>query len=134
MSENMGVSDNIRSFVPAIGSVAGMPGCAAIWPCLLALFTANSMGLNYGFSDYLILIAVALLVSLGTVGVPGTATITATAVFATIGLPIEMIILMQPISAIADMMRTTTNVTSAGSTALIVASLENEIDREKFNS
>ncbi len=34
------------------------------------------------------------MVSLGTAGVPGTATITATAVFAATGLPIEIIVIL----------------------------------------
>ena len=56
------------------------------------------------------LVLVALAVSLGTVGVPGTATITTTAVFAAMGLPVEMVVLMSPISMLADMGRTATNV------------------------
>ncbi|NMB15382.1 MAG: dicarboxylate/amino acid:cation symporter [Gallicola sp.] len=132
--EKMGVPEKVGSFVASIGTTVGMPGCAAIWPVLLALFTVNTLGIQYTLVDYLILILVALAVSLGTVGVPGTATITATALFATIGLPIEMIILMEPISAIADMMRTSTNVTSAGASAVVVAKLEGVLDEELYNS
>ncbi len=132
--EKMGVPERIGSFVASIGTTVGMPGCAAIWPVLLAIFTVNTLGIEYTLVDYLILILVALAVSLGTVGVPGTATITATALFATIGLPIEMIILMEPISAIADMMRTSTNVTSAGASAVVVAKLEGVLDEELYNS
>lgn len=80
------------------------------------------------------LVLVALAVSLGTVGVPGTATITTTAVFAAMGLPVEMVVLMSPISMLADMGRTATNVTAAGSSAVIVAASEGELDREIFNS
>lgn len=132
--EKMGVPERIGSFVASIGTTVGMPGCAAIWPVLLAIFTVNTLGIEYTLVDYLILILVALAVSLGTVGVPGTATITTTALFATIGLPIEMIILMEPISAIADMMRTSTNVTSAGASAVVVAKLEGVLDEELYNS
>lgn len=131
--EKMGVPEKVGSFVASIGTTVGMPGCAAIWPVLLALFTVNTLGIQYSVTDYLILIVVALAVSLGTVGVPGTATITATALFATVGLPIEMIILMEPISAVADMMRTSTNVTSAGASAVVVAKLEGVLDEELYN-
>ena len=59
-----------------------MPGCAGIWPVLLAVFTINQQGISYSAGQYVFLIVLTLLVSIGTVGVPGTATITATALFA----------------------------------------------------
>lgn len=132
--EEMGVPKRISSFAVSLGANVGMPGCAAIWPVIIAIFTVNAQGLSYGLTDYLLLIAVALVVSLGTVGVPGTATITATAVFAAMNLPVEMIIIMQPISAVADMMRTATNVTAAGSTALIVAQSEGVLDKARYEA
>ncbi|MDU2353615.1 MAG: cation:dicarboxylase symporter family transporter, partial [Anaerococcus sp.] len=82
---------------------------------------------------YVKLVLIALLVSLGTVGVPGTATITTTALFAAMGLPLEMVVLLAPISTLADMGRTATNVTAANSSALIVAASEDKLNREVFN-
>lgn len=134
LTENMGVSEKIASFVAPMGATMGMPGCAGFWPVMSALLTVNVLGISYSASNYIMLIFVALLVSLGTVGVPGTATITTTAVFAAMGLPIEMVVILSPISSLADMGRTATNVTAAASSALIVASSEGEIDREVYNS
>ncbi len=133
LTENMGVSEKIASFVAPMGATMGMPGCAGFWPVMSALLTANVLGINYKVSDYIMLIFVALLVSLGTVGVPGTATITTTAVFAAMGLPVEMVVILSPISSLADMGRTATNVTAAASSALIVAANEKEIDRDTYN-
>ena len=133
LTENMGVSEKIASFVAPMGATMGMPGCAGFWPVMSALLTANVLGINYKVSDYIMLIFVALLVSLGTVGVPGTATITTTAVFAAMGLPVEMVVMLSPISSLADMGRTATNVTAAASSALIVAANENEINRDTYN-
>lgn len=133
LRDELGVSDKIATFVASMGSSVGMPGCAGFWPVLSVIMTINIMGINYGVADYIMLVLVALAVSLGTVGVPGTATITTTAVFAAMGLPIEMVVLLSPISMIADMGRTATNVTAAGSSAVIVAASENGLDREQFN-
>lgn len=133
LTENMGVSQKIASFVAPMGATMGMPGCAGFWPVMSALLTANVLGINYKVSDYIMLIFVALLVSLGTVGVPGTATITTTAVFAAMGLPVEMVVILSPISSLADMGRTATNVTAAASSALIVAANEKEIDKDIYN-
>ncbi|MFT8639852.1 dicarboxylate/amino acid:cation symporter [Bifidobacterium sp.] len=127
-----GVSEDIASFVASLGANLGMPGCAGIWPVLLAVFAIQSQGLNYSIGQYLLLIALALLVSIGTVGVPGTATVTATALFASAGLPVAFIAVSQPISQIVDMGRTAVNVAGAANTAYIVASGEHELDRDLY--
>lgn len=131
--KNSGVSESIASFVAPLGANMGMPGCAGIWPTLLAVFAINALGIEYSLSQYIILIALTTVVSIGTVGVPGTSTITTTAVFAAAGLPIEIIVLMTPISSIVDMARTATNVTAAATSSLLVAKSENELDIDKYN-
>ena len=134
LEKNLGVSEKIASFVAPAGATMGMPGCAGFWPVMIAILTSNVLNIGYGTGDYIKLILVALLVSLGTVGVPGTATITTTAVFAAMGLPVEMVVILAPISSLADMGRTATNVTAASSAAVIVAASEDELDREIYNS
>lgn len=105
-----------------------------IWPVLLAVFAINVLGIDYSIGQYIFLIVLAVVVSIGTVGVPGTATITATALFASAGLPIEIIVLLAPISSIVDMARTATNVVGAASAAMLVARSENELDLAVYNN
>lgn len=105
-----GVPGDIASFVASLGANLGMPGCAGVWPVLLAVFAVNAQGISYSPAQFLFLVVLALLVSIGTVGVPGTATITATSLFAAAGLPIPFIAISQPISQIVDMGRTALNV------------------------
>ncbi len=131
---NAGVSESISSFVVPLGANIGMPGCAGIWPTLLAVFAIHGLNIEYSIGQYLLLILITTLVSIGTVGVPGTATITATAVFAAAGLPIEIIVILAPISSIVDMARTATNVSAAAASAFIIAKNENELDIEKYNN
>src|SRR5690606_19208880 len=71
--------------------------------------------------DYIVLGVLATLVSIGTAGVPGTATVAAATVLAAAGLPLEFIAVTLPISIIADMARTLNNVTAAATSATIVA-------------
>ncbi len=80
----------------------------------------------------LFLVVLTLLVSIGTVGVPGTATITATSLFAAAGLPIPFIAISQPISQIVDMGRTALNVAGAANTAVIVAQTEHQLDTDLY--
>lgn len=74
------------------------------------------------------LFLVQLLVSIGTVGVPGTAT----SLFAAAGLPIPFIAISQPISQIVDMGRTALNVAGAANTAVIVAQTEHQLDTDLY--
>lgn len=129
----VGVNEDIASFAASLGANLGMPGCAGIWPTLLAVFAINVLGIDYSIGQYAFLVILSVVVSIGTVGVPGTATITATAVFAAAGLPIEIIVLLAPISSIVDMARTATNVIGAATAATLVAKSENELNINIYN-
>lgn len=129
----VGVNEDIASFAASLGANLGMPGCAGIWPTLLAIFAINVLGLDHSIGQYAFLVVLSVVVSIGTVGVPGTATITATAVFAAAGLPIEIIVLLAPISSIVDMARTATNVIGAATAATLVAKSENELNINIYN-
>ena len=134
LKEDLGVDGDVAAFTAGHGANLGMPGCAGIWPVLLAVFTINQQGINYSAGQYVFLIVLTLLVSIGTVGVPGTATITATALFAAAGLPIEMIVLFSPISAIVDMARTATNVVGAATATVLVAETEGLVNHDIYSS
>ena len=131
---SVSVDADVASFTAGLGANVGMPACAGIWPALTAVFSVHMLGYHYGIAQYAFLILITLVVSVGTVGVPGTATITSTAVFAALGLPIELVVVFAPISTIVDMARTMTNVTGAATAAVITAATEGLVDEEVYNS
>lgn len=133
LTKKLGVGEEIASFVSGLGANLGMPGCAGMWPTLLAVFAIQALNIPYSPAQYAFLILLTVIVSVGTVGVPGTATITATAVFAAAGLPIEVILILAPISSIVDMARTATNVTGAATAAILVAKSEGQLDMKLYN-
>jgi Na+/H+-dicarboxylate symporter len=134
LTRKIGVPADIAGFTAPLGTTIGMPGCAGVWPILLAVYAINGLGLSYNLADYGVLVLLALVVSLGTSGVPGTATVTATTVFAAAGLPLEVIILTLPISALVDMARTMTNVTAAAVASTVVARGEGRLDDAVFDA
>ena len=131
--KKVGVPENVASFTAPIGTTIGMPGCAGIWPIIVAVFSINALGLDYSIWDYLTLIVLCLLVSLGTAGVPGTAIITATAVLTAVGLPVEILVMLIPISAVAGTASTMANVTTAATAATIVARRLGTLNVAVFN-
>ncbi|MDR1189717.1 MAG: dicarboxylate/amino acid:cation symporter [Bifidobacteriaceae bacterium] len=128
LTARIGVSQEVAGFTAPLGATIGMPGCSGIWPVIVAVYGANGLGLSYGPGDWALLVAVGLLVSLGTAGVPGTATITSASTLAAVGLPLEIVLLVVPISAIVDTARTATNVTAAAVASTIVARQTGALD------
>lgn len=133
LTKKIGIDAKIANFTAPLGTTIGMPGCAGIWPILTAIYGINALGIHYGIKDYILLVVIGLFVSLGTAGVPGTATITTASVLAAVGLPLELIILTIPISAIADTFRTATNVTGAMVASAIVGRQEHSLNDNIFN-
>lgn len=134
VTKKLGVKEDIASFVAGLGANVGMPACTGMWPILLAVFSINALGLDVTTMDYVMLVVYTLIVGLGTAGVPGTATIAATAVLSIAGLPIEIIFVLSPISALVDMARTMANVTGSAAAITIVARSEGAIDESILNA
>ena len=132
LTTRVGVHPEVAHFTAPLGTTIGMPGCSGIWPILIAVWGINAYDLSYRPQDYLVLAFLATVVSIGTAGVPGTATVAAATVLAAAGLPLEFIAVTLPISAIADMARTTTNVTAAAVSATVVARQTGLLDDEIF--
>ncbi|MBO1901348.1 dicarboxylate/amino acid:cation symporter [Leucobacter weissii] len=128
----VGVSEDVANFTAPLGTTIGMPGCAGVWPILVAIFGVNALGIDYGFQDYVVLVVLGLLVSLGTAGVPGTALITATAVVSAVGLPVEIVVLLVPVNALVGTVSTMANVSAAATAAAIVGRRQNELDDDIF--
>lgn len=133
LERRVGVEPQVAGFVAPLGTTIGMPGCSGIWPILIAVWGINAYSIPYSGADYLVLGLLATVVSLGTAGVPGTATVAAATVLAAAGLPLEFIAVTLPISMIADMARTMTNVTAAAVSATVVAHQTGLLDRDIFD-
>lgn len=132
LTKRVGVSSQVAHFVAPLGTTIGMPGCAGIWPMLIAVWGINAYGIDYTVRDYVILALLGTIVSVGVAGVPGTATVAAATVLAAAGLPLEFIAVTLPISVIADMARTLNNVTAAATSATIVARQTGLLDDDIF--
>ncbi|MEW9097277.1 MAG: dicarboxylate/amino acid:cation symporter [Clostridiaceae bacterium] len=133
LTDRVKISDKIASFVAPMGATMGMNGCGGIYPVIVAMFVAKIFDIPMNFYSYIVLVLVTTIASIGTAGVPGTASIMATVVLASMGLPIEGIAMVIGIDTILDMARTATNVTGSSVVALLVATSENEFNREEFN-
>lgn len=132
LTTKIGVHPEVAHFTAPLGTTIGMPGCSGIWPILIAVWGINAYDISYSLQQYALLALLATVVSIGTAGVPGTATVAAATVLAAAGLPLDFIAVTLPISAIADMARTATNVTAAAVSATVVAKHTGLLDEAVF--
>ncbi|HWK28523.1 MAG TPA: dicarboxylate/amino acid:cation symporter [Solirubrobacter sp.] len=133
LTRQVGVHSEIAHFTAPLGATIGMPGCAGIWPIMIAIWGINSYGLSYSLSQYAVLALLSVIVSVGVAGVPGAATVSAATVMAAAGLPLEFVAATIPIGVIADMARTATNVTAAAVSATVVARQTGLLDDDIFH-
>lgn len=133
LTNNAKISDRIASFVAPIGASIGMNGGGGVYPTVVAIFVARMFQIDLTISHYMILLITTAISSIGIAGVPGAATISATIVLSSLGLPVEGLAMVLGIDVVMDMVRTMTNVAGSSVVALLVASTENEFDKSAFN-
>jgi Na+/H+-dicarboxylate symporter len=131
--KNLGVSDNLSSFVLPLGATINMDG-TAMYQGVAALFIAQAYGIDLTFGNYVTIILTSTLASIGSAGVPGAGLIMLTLVLNSVGLPVEGIALIAGIDRVLDMARTTVNVIGDCMVTVLVSKSENELDESIFNS
>jgi len=132
VENRMGVHNSIASFTVPFGATINMDG-TAIMQGVATVFIANVYGIDLVLNQYLTIIGMSVLASIGTAGVPGVGLIMLAMVFNQVGLPVEGIGLILGVDRLLDMVRTAVNVTGDATVSCIVAAGENEIDMEVFN-
>ncbi|SLN10014.1 Proton glutamate symport protein [Aquimixticola soesokkakensis] len=132
VTERMGVDNSVASFCIPFGATINMDG-TAIMQGVATVFLANVYGIDLGVMGYLTVIAMAVLASIGTAGVPGVGLVMLTMVLGQVGLPIEGIALILGVDRLMDMIRTAVNITGDAVVTTIVAKGEGKVDMAIFD-
>jgi uncharacterized protein len=120
--EELKVPASISSLSASFGATIGQNGCAGIYPAMLAVMVAPTVGVNPLAPDFLfMLIAVISISSFGVAGVGGGATFAALIVLPAMGLPITLVALLISIEPLIDMGRTALNVSGAMTSGVITS-------------
>jgi DAACS family dicarboxylate/amino acid:cation (Na+ or H+) symporter len=121
--ENLGVPQNINSFILTIGATANQNG-TALYEGVTVLFLAQLAGANLSLAQQLVVLYLAILGSIGTAGVPSGSIPFLVALLATIGVEPSLIAVILGVDRILDMCRTTLNVVGDITAATYVARSE----------
>lgn len=126
-TERMGVHPSVAAFTVPLGATINMDG-TAIMQGVATVFIAQLYGVELGLTGYLTVLAMAVLASIGTAGVPGVGLVMLTLVFVQVGLPVEGIGLILGVDRLLDMLRTAVNVSGDVVVSVIVARSEGKLD------
>lgn len=132
VTKRMGVNNSVASFTIPFGATINMDG-TAIMQGTATIFIANLYGVDLNLAQYLTVILMSVLASVGTAGVPGVGLIMLSMVFAQVGLPVEGIGLILGVDRLLDMLRTAVNVGGDAAVTAIVAKNEGQLDLDVFN-
>ena len=124
--EELGVSEEVSSFVLPLGATINMDG-TALYQAVAAVFIAQTLGMGLGIGAQLTIILTAVLASIGTAAVPGAGIIMLVIILEAVSVPSAGIALILGVDRILDMMRTVVNVTGDASVAVIVADSEGQL-------
>ena len=124
--DNLGVDDEVASFVLPIGATINMDG-TSLYQAVAAVFIAQSFGMDLSLATQLGIIVTATLASIGSAAVPGAGMVMLVIVLAQAGIPEAGLALIFAIDRPLDMCRTTVNVTGDAAVSMIVAKSVNKL-------
>lgn len=132
VERRVGVSNKIASFTIPLGATINMDG-TAIMQGIATGFIAQFYGIDLTVSQYLMVVVMVILASIGAAGVPSVGLVILAGVLSQVGLPAEGIALILGVDRLLDMTRTVVNITGDSTVTTIVARSEGELDMDVFN-
>ena len=132
VTDELGVKKDVSSFVVPVGATINMDG-TAIMQGLATMFVASVAFYDLSLVDYMQIVLLAIVASIGTAAVPSAGIITLTLILGSLGLPLEAIGLILAVDRILDMLRTSINVCGDAAVACVVANSEDLLDKNLFN-
>ena len=133
-TQRLGTSEGIANFAASIGATIGQNGCAGIYPAMLAIMIAPTVGIDpFTFNFIAPLLAIITIGSVGVAGVGGGATFAALIVLSSMNLPVALAGLLISIEPLIDMGRTALNVSGSITAGTLTSRVMGETDMAVFN-
>jgi L-cystine uptake protein TcyP (sodium:dicarboxylate symporter family) len=134
-TQRLGTPEGIANFAASFGSTIGQNGCAGIYPAMLAVMIAPTVGVDpFTISFLLPLLAIITIGSVGVAGVGGGATFAALIVLSAMDLPVALAGLLISVEPLIDMGRTALNVSGSITAGTVTSRVMGETDLAVYNS
>lgn len=108
-AKKAGISETTANFALPLGAVFNSDG-GALRMGVSLVFAANITNLSLSPTDFLVIVIIGTLLSIGTAGVPAAGLVTLSAVLSMFGLPLEIVALIAGVDALIGMAGTASNV------------------------
>lgn len=134
-TEKFGVSRSIANFAATFGATIGQNGCAGIYPAMVAVMIAPTVGIDPLDPAFLVKLAIIVAISsFGVAGVGGGATFATLIVLSTMNLPVALVGLLISVEPLIDMGRTALNVSGSMTAGVVTSKALKEMDEDVYNS
>ncbi|MED1738462.1 L-cystine transporter [Bacillus swezeyi] len=131
---SLGVPEGIANFAGSFGLSIGQNGCAGIYPAMLAIMIAPTIGQNPLDPSFLFtVIAVVAVSSFGVAGVGGGATFAALLVLSALNMPVALAGLLISVEPLIDMGRTALNVSGSMTSGLVTSKVTKELEIDTYH-
>jgi len=124
--KNLGVSEEVSSFVLPLGATINMDG-TALYQAVAAVFIAQVLGFDLTIMQQANIVFIAVLASIGTAAVPSAGIVMLVVILESVGVPSAGIALILGVDRPLDMLRTTNNITGDTMVASVIAASEGEL-------
>ena len=131
----LGTPEGIANFAASFGATIGQNGCAGIYPAMLAVMIAPTVGIDPFTASFLLpLLAIVAFGSIGVAGVGGGATFAALIVLSAMDLPVALAGLLISVEPLIDMGRTALNVSGSITAGTLTSRILGQSDMRVFHS
>ncbi|SQC68293.1 Transporter of cystine tcyP [Listeria fleischmannii subsp. fleischmannii] len=128
----LGVPSGIANFAASFGLSIGQNGCAAIYPAMLAIMIAPTVGIDpTSISFILTVVGIVAISSFGVAGVGGGATFAAIIVLSALNLPVGLAGVLISIEPLIDMGRTALNVSDSMVSGIVTSRATGSLEKEE---
>lgn len=131
---SLGVDEGVANMSASFGATIGQNGCAGIYPAMLAVMIAPSVGIDPLSPGFLVqLVLIVAISSFGVAGVGGGATFAALIVLSSMNLPVALAGLLISVEPLIDMGRTALNVNGAMTSGTLTSRVLKKLNIKRFN-
>ncbi|WP_053220316.1 L-cystine transporter [Virgibacillus senegalensis] len=131
---SLGVDEGIANISASFGATMGQNGCAGIYPAMLAVMIAPTVGIEPLDPWFILqLVLIIGISSFGIAGVGGGATFAALIVLSSMNMPVALAGLLISIEAFIDMGRTALNVNGAMVSGTLTSRILGKLNIKTFN-
>jgi Na+/H+-dicarboxylate symporter len=127
---NLGVPVTVTKFAVPLGCLINMDGTAIYFP-IVVVFLAATQGITLNAADYIVVILLSTLASIGTTPIPSSSLVLTVMIASSVGIPITgMYAVVVAIDWFLDRFRTAVNVSCDTFAAVIVTKITGIVDEE----